>query len=85
MMRAKLILAIVLVLSQLVSACGMQSSVPETPAEARVWPAAPAAPRIRYVRSLSGPQDLGIEKPCIGAWPRPFSAKPRNFSFGPPG
>lgn len=84
-MRAKLILAIVLVLSQLVSACGMQSSVPETPAEARVWPAAPAAPRIRYVRSLSGPQDLGIEKPWYRRMAETLFGKTEEFLIRPTG
>lgn len=34
----------------------------EVSAEPLIWPAPPAAPRIRYVRSVSGPRDWGIAK-----------------------
>jgi DNA-binding beta-propeller fold protein YncE len=39
--------------------------VPPEPATALVWPAAPAEPRIRYVRSFSRPEDLGIRKSML--------------------
>jgi len=56
---------IALVLVLLASAC--QAPAPSNvsqgiPAGAPVWPQPPAEPRIRYVRSVSGPQDWGIAK-----------------------
>lgn len=63
-MRNRLILIIVGTLALATAGCGSSppAPTPETPAEALTWPKPPAAPRIRYVRSLSGPHDLGIVK-----------------------
>ena len=33
--------------------------------EPMVWPLPPAAPRIRFLRSVTGPEDLGIAKPFL--------------------
>lgn len=56
---------VVLALTALVSACQAPAPVPVArPISAGfpVWPPPPAATRIRYMRSVSGPGDLGIVK-----------------------
>lgn len=56
-------IAIVLTVLVFGAACGARPpAVPPTPPEPVVWPKPPAEPRVRYVRSLSGPGDAGIEK-----------------------
>ena len=48
------------------SACrapGPAKGAPEIAVGVPVWPVPPAETRISFVRSLSGPQDMGIEKP----------------------
>ena len=58
----------IFVVLMLACACGAPIAVtthaedPRTPAVERVWPAAPAPARIRYVRSFAQPGDLGIRK-----------------------
>jgi DNA-binding beta-propeller fold protein YncE len=48
-------------------ACGARPAVePPTAALPLVWPAPPAEPRIRWVRSVSGPRDAGIEPSFFG-------------------
>jgi DNA-binding beta-propeller fold protein YncE len=42
-----------------------------TPKKDLTWPPPPAAPRIRYLRSLTGPADLGIRR---SFWGRAFGA-----------
>lgn len=86
-MHGKLTLTIVLLLSQLMSGCGSWSPapVPETPTEARVWPAPPAPPRIRYVRSFSGPHDLGIVKPWYQRVAETIFGKTEEFFIRPTG
>lgn len=50
-----------------VGACGVRPPAPPAPpAEPLVWPKPPAEARIRYVRSVSGPQDAGIQKSFFG-------------------
>ena len=57
---------IILVLLLFVSGCGTPAPVKvptETSGARLVWPKSPAEARIAYVRSVAGPQDLGIAKP----------------------
>ena len=86
-MHGKLTLTIVLLLAQLMSGCGTwpPTPAPETPAEARVWPAPPAQPRIRYVRSLSGPHDLGIAKPWYQRVTETIFGKTEEYLIRPTG
>ncbi len=53
----------------LAGGCGAPSPVKapkeEVSPELLVWPKPPAEPRVRYVRSISGPHDAGIEKPLF--------------------
>ena len=86
-MHGKLTLTIVLLLSQLMTSCAVWSPapVPETPVEARVWPAPPAPPRIRYVRSLSGPHDLGIVKPWYQRVAETIFGKTEEYFIRPTG
>jgi DNA-binding beta-propeller fold protein YncE len=46
-------------------ACAPAVQPPPEPAQALVWPAAPAEPRIVFVRSFSRPEDLGIRKTML--------------------
>lgn len=46
-------------------ACAPAVQAPPEPAAALVWPAAPAEPRIVFVRSFSRPEDLGIRKTML--------------------
>ena len=65
-MRKFIALSIALELLLCLSGCEAPAPIKgatETPAELLVWPKPPAEPRIRYLRSVSGPQDLGIAKP----------------------
>ena len=87
-MRGKLTLTIVLVLSPLMmTGCGMRppAPVPETPVETQVWPAPPAPPRIRYVRSLHGPHDLGIVKPWFQRVAETLFGKTEEYFIRPTG
>ncbi len=84
-MRGILKLAIVLVLSQWVWACGTGSPAPEPPVGARVWPEPPEPPRIRYVRSLSGPHDLGIAKPWYRRMAETLFGKTEEYLIRPTG
>ncbi len=59
-MRTRPLLIALLLL--LPGGCGTPPPAPEVAAEAPVWPKPPAEARIRYVRSLSGPQDLGMAR-----------------------
>lgn len=64
-MRKVCTLIIVVVLASLAGACQAPAPAnvpPGISAVSPVWPQPPAAPRIRYVRSVSGPQDWGIVK-----------------------
>ena len=85
MMRGILKLAIVLVLSQWVWACGTGSPAPEPPVGARVWPEPPEPPRIRYVRSLSGPHDFGIVKPWYRRMAETLFGKTEEYLIRPTG
>ncbi len=54
-----------LVILLFTSGCGTPPSVGvsnEAPAELLVWPRPPDEPRVRYVRSVSGPEDFGIAR-----------------------
>lgn len=64
-MRGKSTFMAFLLIALLMPGCESWRSppAPEGTASAPVWPAPPALPRIRFVRSLSGPHDLGIVKP----------------------
>lgn len=68
-MRGFPMLMITLVTLLLSSGCGAPSPVKapkeEVSPELLVWPKPPAEPRVRYVRSISGPHDAGIEKPLF--------------------
>lgn len=49
-----------------VQGCGAPEPITaaaEASPERLVWPPPPAQPRVRYLRSVSGPRDLGIAKP----------------------
>lgn len=51
----------VLLLVLWLPACVMTSTpAPQAVAPARIWPAPPDEPRIAYVRSITGPADLGV-------------------------
>ena len=41
----------------------LSASAEQKPAPA--WPPPPAAPRVVYVREISGPQDLGVRPPVL--------------------
>ena len=86
-MHGKLTLTMVLLLSQLIPGCGSwpTTPAPETPAEARVWPVPPAPPRIRYVRSFSGPHDLGIVKPWYQRVAETIFGKTEEYFIRPTG
>jgi len=45
---------------------GPVAGVTDASGERQVWPKPPAEPRIGYVRSVSGPQDLGLTKSFFG-------------------
>ncbi len=60
---------IVVVTLLFASGCGAPSPVKapkeEVSPELPVWPKPPAEPRVRFLRSISGPHDVGIEKPLF--------------------
>jgi len=61
-----LLMALLTVL--LISGCGTppSSSATEETTDVRlVWPKPPDQPRIRYLRSLNGPRDLGLTRPLL--------------------
>ncbi|NIQ95981.1 MAG: hypothetical protein GWN87_18600, partial [Desulfuromonadales bacterium] len=66
MMTSRLYYMVSVACMILLTAC--QGRVVEAPAAAPpvVWPPAPNEPRIAYVKSFSGPSDLGIESSLIG-------------------
>jgi DNA-binding beta-propeller fold protein YncE len=67
-MRNYSALMIVLGLLQLSSGCkapAPPSNSQEAPGTALVWPRPPAEPRIRYERSVSGPEQYGIKKSLL--------------------
>ncbi len=61
--RAPLIAALALFLTW----GGCHRTIPETrePSPPIVWPKVPEVPRIRFVRAISGPEDLGITYPMF--------------------
>jgi len=62
-MRHTFKLIIWLSLTLLVAACSaVQPPAPQEPVEEVVWPAAPLHPKIKWIREIRGPQDIGIEK-----------------------
>ena len=65
--------------------CGGQPPMPETPAVEIVWPEPPATPRIRYVRSFSGPHDLGITKSLFRRIIEVIIGKTEEFLIRPTG
>lgn len=75
-----------LALSLFLTACG---SVPVPPPEAvgaaLVWPQPPAEPRIRYVRAISGPHDLGIVKSFFQRIVETFTGEQEEYFIRPTG
>ena len=74
--------AIILVL--LAGACGTRPPALEPQAEL-VWPPSPAEARIRYVRSISGPEDLGIVKPFLRRMAELLFGKAEEYLIRPTG
>jgi len=67
--------------------CGGRTPV-EPPAPASrpiVWPDPPAEPRIRYVQSLSGPQDAGIAKSFFGRLAEALFGRTGEYFIRPTG
>lgn len=67
-MRLRHVWLTAIVLTLLTSGCVAPESAPrtdQTSGTGLVWPQAPAEPRVRYLRSVSGPFDLGIAKPLL--------------------
>ena len=65
MRRCRWILIMVLVMPLVTGGCGAPPrahDATDTTTTGPAWPPPPAEPRIRYVRSVSGPKDWGIEK-----------------------
>lgn len=65
-MRGSLATGLVLMLFTAGCAARPLAEAPAPPATPLVWPAPPAEPRIRYVRTLAGPHDAGIRKSFFG-------------------
>src|SRR5574341_131958 len=66
-MRARFRAIAALALLLVAGACGVRTPTPAAPLAAPlVWPNPPAEARIRYVRSVSGPKDAGIQKSFFG-------------------
>lgn len=86
-MFSRLILIILSVLILTAAGCGSVPPVanPETPAETLVWPKSPAEPRIRYVRSFSGPHDLGISKSFFQRLMETLTGKTEEYFIRPTG
>jgi DNA-binding beta-propeller fold protein YncE len=53
--------------------------------EQLIWPRPPAEPRIRYLRSVSGPQDWGIAKPFFRRLFDALAGRPREHFIRPTG
>lgn len=69
-MRSRALGALALMLSLLCVGCvGAREAAPRqvtfTPSEPLVWPKPPAQPRIRFLRSIAGPQDIGLRKSLL--------------------
>lgn len=58
---------------------------PAQPAALLVWPQPPAEARIRYVRSLSGPHDAGIQKSFFGRLAETLFGRTEEFLIRPTG
>jgi DNA-binding beta-propeller fold protein YncE len=85
-MRARLRTASVLALLLVAGACGVRAPAPPAPlTEPLVWPNPPAEARIRYVRSVSGPKDAGIQKSFFGRLADTLFGKSEEFMVRPTG
>lgn len=71
----------------LTGACGVRppAEIRGPPVRPLVWPEPPADPRIRYVRSISGPHDAGIEKGFFGRLAETLFGKGEEFLIRPTG
>ncbi|MFQ5945799.1 MAG: 6-bladed beta-propeller, partial [Anaerolineae bacterium] len=80
-------LASVLALVLFAASCAVRppAQAPEIPAEPIVWPKPPAESRIRYVRSISGPHDLGIEKSFLGRLAETLFGRTEEYLIRPTG
>ena len=85
-MRARLRVVSALTLLLFAGACGVRPPAPPAPlAEPLVWPKPPAEARIRYVRSVSGPQDAGIQRSFFGRLTDALFGKSDEFLIRPTG
>ena len=67
-MRARYCLCVAAALALSAAGCVAPppgSAPPLAPSIAPAWPPLPAEARVRYLRSISGPSDLGITKPLV--------------------
>ena len=85
-MRRRLRAVSTFALLLLAGGCGARPPAPPAqPPESLVWPKPPAGARIRYVRSVSGPQDAGIERSFFGRLADTLFGKSEEFLIRPTG
>jgi len=84
-MLSRLIIISTLVLAVAGCESAPPAANPEAPGVTLVWPKSPAAPRIRYVRSFSGPHDLGISKSFFQRFIETLTGKTDEYFVRPTG
>jgi DNA-binding beta-propeller fold protein YncE len=85
--RDRLTFILLCVLAPSIGGCESVPPVtsPEIPAAALVWPKSPAEARIRYVRSFSGPSDLGITRSLFRRFMDAVTGKTEEYLIRPTG